>query len=128
MKLVILITAENEHGFEIAQAWQGAGATGVTIVPTYGLYSLQEQVRKGAIELPRMMASMAAALAQVLTEIEPKGHLLLSVVDDALVDALIDAAQGVLGDMTAPNNGIVFVLPLDRAIGVVSHEQQNKKD
>lgn len=127
MKLLILISSQNEHGLEVAQAWQAAGAPGVTIIRTHGLYSLQEQVRKGEIELPRMMVSMAAALAQMMDEVEEQGQLLLSVVDDDLVDRLIAAAQDILGDLSEPNKGVMFVLPIERAIGVVSHHQHKPK-
>ena len=66
MKLIILITAEREHGLTIAEAWQKAGAPGITIVQTNGLYSLQQEVKAGNIELPRMVSSMAAAVSALL--------------------------------------------------------------
>ncbi|MCB9458269.1 MAG: hypothetical protein H6670_01375 [Anaerolineaceae bacterium] len=124
MKLVILITGEVEHGLAIAEAWQKAGAPGVTILRTHGLYSLQQEVHKGNVELPRMVASMAAAMAHVIDHMEEKGHLLISVVEDDMVDTLIDEATNILGDLTLPNNGVLFVLPVDRAVGVVRHDRK----
>lgn len=124
MKLIILITAEREHGLTIAEAWQKAGAPGITIVQTNGLYSLQQEVKAGNIELPRMLSSVAAAMAHVLEQMEKKGHLLISVVEDNMVDTLIDEATNLLGDLTLPNNGVLFVLPVDRAVGVVRHDQK----
>jgi hypothetical protein len=123
MKMVILINNHNEHGLEIAQAWQRAGASGVTILPIYGLYTLQEQMTKGEIELPRMVVSMAAALAHVMSEVEEHGYLFFSVVDDDLVEPLIAEATAILGDLTAAHNGIMFVLPIERAIGIVSYQK-----
>ena len=41
-----------------------------------------------------------------------------------LVDPLIAAANEVLGDLTAPNHGILFVLPVERAIGVYRHSEE----
>ena len=118
MKLVILITAQIEHGLEVAQAWQTAGSTGVTILRTYGLYTLQQEAKRGDIELPRMIVSMAAAMAHIIDSVEERGEMILSVVDDGLVDTLIQASNAVLGDLTSPGHGVLFVLPLDRAIGV----------
>lgn len=118
MKLVILITTQIEHGLEVAQAWQDAGAPGVTILRTYGLYTLQQEAERGDIELPRMVVSMAAAMAHIIDSVEERGELILSVVEDTKVDALIGAANGILGDLTAPGHGVLFVLPVDRAIGV----------
>jgi nitrogen regulatory protein PII len=123
MKLVILITAENEYSLEVGQAWQRAGAGGVTIIRSHGLYTLQRQLENGQLELPRMVVSMATAMAHVLDMTEEKGHLLMSVVDDALVDPLIEAASGVLGDLTQPDNGVLFVLPVERAVGIVSRTE-----
>jgi hypothetical protein len=123
MKLVILITAKVEAGLDIAQAWQEAGSPGVTIVRSHGLHTLQHELRSGHVELPRMMVSMGVAMAAILDNVEERGEIILSVVDDALVDALIAAANGVLGDLTEPDNGVLFVLPIERAIGVRNHGQ-----
>ena len=69
---------------------------------------------------------MAAAMAHVLEDMEKKGQLLLSVVEDERVDALVDAATQILGDLTQQDNGVMFVLPIERAIGVVHHNEQKK--
>jgi nitrogen regulatory protein PII len=122
MKLVILITAQVEDGLDIAQAWQEAGAPGVTIVRSHGLHTLQRELRSGSVELPRMIASMGAAMAAILDNVEERGELILSLVEDDLVDALIAAANDVLGDLTQPNHGILFVVPIERAIGVRRHD------
>lgn len=121
MKLILLITAQNEHGLEVAEAWQGAGAPGVTIIRTHGLHTLQQRVRDGTVELPRMVASMAAAMAHVLESMEEKGQMLISVVEDDLVDSLIAEVNRILGDLTEPGHGVLVVVPIDRAIGVIHH-------
>lgn len=121
MKLVVLITAQVEDGLDVALAWQEAGAPGVTIVRAHGLHALQQELRQGDVELPRMISSMAAAMAAILDNMEARNYMLLSLVDDALVDRLIAATSAVLGDLTDPNHGILFVVPIDRAIGVRDH-------
>lgn len=118
MKLVILITTQVERGMEIALAWQDVGAPGVTIVQAHGLHTLQQEVKRGAVELPRIVVSMASAMAHIIDNVEARGQLLLSVVPDETVDALINAASEVLGELTEPGNGVLFVLPVERAIGV----------
>lgn len=65
----------------------------MTIIRTHGLHTLQREVQKGAYELPRMVASMTAAMAYVLNTVEELGNLIFSVVDDDLVDALVDETQ-----------------------------------
>lgn len=120
MKLVVLITPLIESGLDVALAWQQAGAPGITIVRTHGLHTLQKGIHSGELELPRIIPSMAAAMAALLDDMGERGEMLLSLVDDTLVDALIGAATNVLGDLNLPDNGILFVLPVDLAIGVRS--------
>lgn len=122
MKLVILITAQIEDGLDIAQAWQEAGAPGVTIVRSHGLHTLQRELRSGSVELPRIIVSMGAAMAAILDNVEARNEMILSLVEDGLVEALVAAANQVLGDLTQPNHGILFVVPVDLAIGVRRHD------
>jgi hypothetical protein len=121
MKLVVLITAKVEDGLDIAQAWQDAGAPGVTIIRTHGLHTLQREIASGDVELPRMVVSMGAAMAAILDNLEERGEMILSLVDDDLVEALISSANAVLGDLTKPNHGILFTIPVEQAIGVRRH-------
>ncbi len=127
MKLVLLITAQVEQGMEVAEAWQEAGAPGVTIVRTHGLRSLQESVKSGSVELPRMLVSMAAAMAHVITTLEAPGQMLISVVPSELVNTLEAVASEVLGDLSEPYNGIMIILDVEKAIGVHPYTEQTKK-
>lgn len=124
MKLVILITSRITNGLDVAQAWQEAGAPGVTIIRSHGLHSLQEEVRHGSVELPRMVVSMAAAMAHIIDQVEERSEVVLSVVPKTMVDKLIDAANSVLGDLSKPNHGVLFVLDVERAVGVRHHSEQ----
>ena len=128
MKLVVLMTTQVEKGFAIAQAWQDAGAPGVSILQMHGLYSLQQQIKRGEVELPLMISSMAAALAAILEHAEKEGVLFLSVVPASTVDGLIAAANAELGDLTEPGHGILFVIDVERAIGVRNHETNTLYD
>lgn len=121
MKLVLLITAQIEKGLEVAQAWRDAGAPGITIIRSYGIQTLLDEVEQGRVELPLMVSSMATAMAYVMDHVEQTTQIFLCVCDNPLVDPLIDAAQSVLGDLTAPYHGVLFVLDVERAIGVRNH-------
>jgi hypothetical protein len=128
MKLVILITAKLERGLETAQAWRDAGAPGVTIIRSHGLHTLEKEVHEGDVELPRMVVSMAAAMAHIIDNVEERGEVILSIVDDALVPKLETAAAAHLGDLTEKDTGVLFVIPVERAVGVVPHDQQTPTD
>ncbi len=123
MKLVLLITPQIDKGLDVAQAWQEAGAPGVTIIRSHGLHTLQKELQSGSVELPRMVVSMGAAMAAIIDNMEERGEVILSIVEDELCDAVIAAANEVLGDLTSPNAGVLVTLPIERAVGVRHHDR-----
>ena len=74
-KLVVLITTHVEKTLEIAEAWQKAGAPGVTLVPSHGFRTLKARSRK--LELPHFVN-----LATILKQVDDTTQMLLSVVDE----------------------------------------------
>jgi hypothetical protein len=88
-KLVILITTRVEKTMALAEAWQKAGAPGVTLVPSHGFRTLQERTRK--LELPHFVN-----LSTILKQVDDTTQMLLSVVEE---------------------NGIGFVLDVERVFG-----------
>ena len=122
MKLIILITADSQRGLEVALRWQNAGAPGVTLLRSFGLYSLQSKISSDSLEVPMHIGrSMISLMTYALREMEHTNHVLLSVVPKEMIPALLDEARAVMGDLTEPNHGVAFVVPLDEAIGVQSY-------
>ena len=122
MKMIILITSNVENGLEVASRWQEAGAPGVTIIKSVGLYSLQQSIQSGGVEVPMHSArSMNSLMAHVLSEMAHTNHVLLSVVPQSLIETLLAEARVVMGDLLQPNHGVAFVVPLDETIGVRNH-------
>jgi len=119
MKMIILITSNVEDGLEVATRWQEAGAPGVTVLKSFGLYSLQRKMMGDSLEVPLHIASsMTSMMAYVLREMELNNHVLLSVVPKELAPTLLDEARAVMGDLLEPNHGVAFVVPLAEAICV----------
>lgn len=119
-KLVVLITSRVEEGHNIGEAWQKAGAPGVTFIESYGLRRLQE------ISKSLEVLTGTFSLFEILRQEEETSLFVLSVVqDDALVDKLLDAAQAVLGDLLLPNTGIAFVIDVERVVGVRYHGESS---
>ncbi|MHB8629375.1 MAG: hypothetical protein ACYDBJ_03030 [Aggregatilineales bacterium] len=117
-KLVVLITSQVEQSHTVGEAWQTLGAPGVTLIEGHGLRHLQEAWKHAEI-LPNMFS-----LQRILRENDLSSVIVLSLLDDdTLVDRLITATEGILGDMTAPNNGVMFVIDLARVIGVHNHNR-----
>ena len=112
-KLVVLITTHVEKTLAIAEAWQKAGAPGVTLVPSHGFRTLKERSRK--LELPHFVN-----LATILKQVDDTTQMLLSVVDDSLVEALAQATRSILRDPLTPKTGIGFVIDVDRVFGTES--------
>ena len=110
-KLVVLITTHVEKTLALAEAWQKAGAPGVTLVPSHGFRTLKERSRK--LELPHFVN-----LATILKQVVVTTDMLLSVVDDNLVEALAKATRSVLRDPLTPKTGIGFVIDVDRVFGM----------
>jgi len=109
-KLVVLITTRVEKTLALAEAWQKAGAPGVTLVPSHGFRTLQERTRK--LELPHFVN-----LATILKQVDDTTQMLLSVVEDDAVDTLMRATRAVLKDPLTPKTGIGFVIDVDRVFG-----------
>lgn len=112
MKLVVLMTSRTEDALEVAQDWQEAGATGVTILEGYGLRRLQENMGIRD-DLP-----LVPSLSALLEREEISTVLLLSMVKDNLVQQMYRMTVERLGDLTLPQNGLLFTIPVSDLIGM----------
>lgn len=112
-KLIVLITTHVEKGLAVAEAWEEAGAPGVTLIESYGLHRLREESKSLEIKL-------FVSLASVMRQIEQTNQIIFSVVNDDLVDPLIDAACAVLGadNLNQADTGFAFVMDVERTIGM----------
>jgi nitrogen regulatory protein PII len=113
-KLLVLITSHIEKALEVAEAWQAAGAPGVTLIDSHGLRRLQE--KSEALELP-----LFVSMASVLRQLEVTSQVILSVVEDQDVDRMIKATNDVLGDLHEPDTGIAFIIDVARVVGLSYH-------
>jgi nitrogen regulatory protein PII len=110
-KLVFLVTSHIDKGLAVAEAWEAAGAPGVTLIESFGLHHL----RRKSLELP-----LFVSMAQVMREIEQTNQTLFTIVDEDLVDKLADAACTALSvkSLDEPDAGIMFVLDVERTFGM----------
>jgi len=110
--LVVLVVDNPDNVSEILQAWDEAGAPGVTILDSYGIGRLKQIGLRD--DLPLM-----PSLSDLLGEREEHHSTLFSLVkDETLVDQMVEIAQSVIGDLEEPNTGLLFVLPVVRAYGL----------
>jgi len=84
---------------------------GITILESTGLRRMQAAIRD---DLPLM-----PSLRDLLAGQETHHRTLFSVVpDDATVDRIFAATERVVGDLSQPNTGFLFVVPVSRVLGL----------
>ncbi len=112
-KLVVLVTPLMAEAHNIAEAWQQAGAPGVTFIESYGLRRLQETGQNVDL-LPGMFSAL-----EMLRSRDKTSMMLLAVVNDSVtVERLISATHSFTGNLNNPNNGILFVIDIEQAVGL----------
>jgi nitrogen regulatory protein PII len=109
--MVLLVLHDLSHFTNILSAWHDAGAPAVTIWEGLGTRALSEQARRA--DLPLM-----PSVRDVLQADDMPRTTVISVVPDEVVDRLTQATEEVLGDLSEPGKGILFVVPVTRVLGL----------
>ncbi len=110
---MILVVHDVEKFEEVLVSWRDAGVTGVTILPSLGMASMDKE-RALREDMPLM-----PLIGNLFAEDEVLNRTLFSVVQGKeLVDRVIHATQSILGDLNSPNNGIMAILPVEQAFGL----------
>ena len=119
MNLILFVLHDPEKLDDLLDAWEAVGVGGVTILPSSGL-GRQRQNAGMRDDLPMM-----PSLEDFYEHETEFSRTLFSVVDgDAMVDALVMATQAVVGDLKAPETGLLVVVPVARAYGL----EKNRPD
>jgi nitrogen regulatory protein P-II 1 len=109
--LVVLVLAKPEKLPDVLQAWQDAEAPEATVLESTGLGRVSEFFGRDDVPLFPSLRALDECRECI-------HHTVFSVVeDDGMVDRLIAATEGVVGDLSQPNTGIMFVVPVARVIG-----------
>ncbi len=108
--MVVLVMHDLSHFTDVLSAWHSAGAPAVTILEGLGSREPKEQARR---ELPLM-----PSVRDVLHAEDMPRTTIFSVVPDEVVDRLTQATVEVLGDLSEPGKGILFVLPVSQVLGL----------
>jgi nitrogen regulatory protein PII len=110
--LVVLVLDDPDLSDAVLDAWERAGARGVTILESSGI----GRVRRASLrdDIPLM-----PTLRDLLRGSEEHHRTFLSVVEsEDQVETLVQAAQQVIGDFTHPHTGLLFAMPLSHAYGL----------
>lgn len=107
-RLLVMVLNDPGRLDEVLSGLLDLGVTGATIVDAEGMGRILSD------EIP-LFAGLQAAVPD-----RPRHAMVLSVVAERLVDPVIEYVQEVLGDLATPATGIVFVLPVERVVGLKS--------
>lgn len=120
-QMVVLIVNNPDDVPAVLEAWEALGLSGITILESSGLGRYRHAGMRE--DMPLM-----PSLRDLFEGGEVHHRTLFSVVDDdQKVEAMIAAAQGVIGNLEDEHTGFLFVLPVSRVVGMGDNRQYMKK-
>jgi hypothetical protein len=112
LHLVVVVLNDVNQLEPLMDAWTREGARGVTVLHSTGASRLSDALRRDDVPL-------FPSLSDLLEHDDLHHRTLFTVVEgDALVDKLVAAAQAIVGDFDAADTGILFTVPVGRALGL----------
>lgn len=111
--LVILVLDDVNLSPNVFDAWEKAGVGGLTIIESTGLARMRQ--KQGYRDDLPLMPSIRA----LLRSDEEHHRTIFSIVEgDEMVTRLIAATEAIVGELSEPNTGVLFALPLSHVAGV----------
>lgn len=112
-QMVLLVLDDINHCSSVLDAWEAAGVSGITILDSTGLGRVR------AASSFRDDFPLMPSISDLMKSREERHRTIFTVVEsDDMVDKLIKITQEITGDLESPNQGVLFVLPVSRAIGL----------
>jgi nitrogen regulatory protein PII len=109
---VVLVLDDPDRTRDVLDAWEAAGAPGVTILDSSGL----GRVRRAGI---RDDVPLMPSLSDLFRRQEDHHRTLFSVVkEQSQVDAIAEATQAVIGELDRGHTGLLFVIPVSQVYGL----------
>lgn len=109
--MILLVLDNLEHCPSVLDAWEALGVPGITILESTGLARMKLGIRD---DLPLM-----PSITSLLKGREEHHRTLFTVVEgEAQVDRVIEATQTITGNLDDAHNGVLFVLPVARVVGL----------
>lgn len=97
---------------DVLEAWSDVGVRGVTILESTGVHRVRS--RASAQDVPFMLG-----FSRLLRTDQVGHNTLFAVVPDmAVVEQLVAATEAIVGDLTQPNTGVLFAVPVAAAWGL----------
>lgn len=117
--MVIMVVDKMEQYEAVMEAWQKAGAPGITILESSGLHR-QRALRDDLGLIPSLETLMASR--------EHKHRTLFTVVsEEGVIQRIVQATEEIVGDLSEPHTGILVVLPVWQAFGLHKRKPSQAK-
>lgn len=111
MELLVLVISQEEKLESILAGFVEIGITGATIIESRGM---ARQLSEDSATAP-----VFAGLQELLAGSRPQSKTVFSVVEtQEKLQAAVEMIQEQCGDMTNPGTGILFTVPVGRAVGL----------
>lgn len=115
MKLLVLILNKTEALEYLLEGLSAAGIGGATILPSSGM----------AMTLSKMNSSfLSSSIRSMFSGDEDDNKTIISVISDDQLDIARRVIYNTVGDLSHPNTGILFTIPLD----FVEGRRKNKRE
>lgn len=113
MYFILLVLNNVELMEAVLEAWETAGAGGVTILPSIGYAKIKDK-RSLQEDFP-----LIPGLDDILETGENQNKTLFSIVSSIEIkEKIIAVTQEITGDLNKPYTGILVVLPVSEALGL----------
>jgi nitrogen regulatory protein PII len=110
--LIVFVLDDPDRCRDVLDAWEAAGAPGVTILDSSGL----GRVRRAGV---RDDVPLMPSLSDLFRRQEDHHRTLFSVVkDQAQVEAIVQATQALIGELDRGHTGLLFVVPVAEVYGL----------
>jgi len=114
MYMILFVLNNPDRLEEVLTAWEQAGVSGVTVLPSTGLGRIRQK------EGLRDDVPLIPALEDFYHHESDINHTLFTLVDsEELVQKVLRATEQVVGDLNQPGNGIMAVLPTVSIYGLI---------
>ena len=121
-QMIIFVLNDLDKSAELLEAWEAAGARGITCINTTGLGNIRNNAE--IADLPFYLS-----LADILKSKQHHHCTFFTVVDsENLLEKLVQVAQDVTGGLDAPNTGILFTMPVSSVYGLSSDDSTVKNE
>ena len=110
MYMLIMVLDDSARLNEVLDAWLASGVKGVTVLESTGVNRVLQRAEAGP---------MYAGFSQIFGSGRVGHNTLFAVIDELdVAESAVSATEEILGDLTGPDTGIIFLVPVIKTWGL----------